>query len=86
MQWASETIANRIIPTRMGTSKFILEESHAEEDHPHAYGDKANRLRVDICILGSSPRVWGQDCDIFTKDGATGIIPTRMGTRQTVFG
>ena len=35
-------------------------------------------LRVRI---GSSPRVWGQDSDILTKDGATGIIPTRMGTR-----
>ena len=36
----------RIIPTRMGTSKIVIEEKHAEEDHPHAYGDKI------ACICG----------------------------------
>ena len=31
----------RIIPTRMGTSRFASKRDTQGEDHPHAYGDKA---------------------------------------------
>ena len=30
----------RIIPTRMGTSGFVICIDLCNEDHPHAYGDK----------------------------------------------
>ena len=40
MQWASETIANRIIPTRMGTRFIAIDGGTVVSDHPHAYGDK----------------------------------------------
>ena len=32
--------SNRIIPTRMGTSKGLDKAINWTEDHPHAYGDK----------------------------------------------
>ena len=70
-----------IIPTRMGTSKIVLEENYVEEDHPHAYGDKALALRAIKKGSGSSPRVWGQAISAEVLTMFIGIIPTRMGTR-----
>ena len=32
-------------------------------------------------MVGSSPRVWGQDANTIRSIGNTRIIPTRMGTR-----
>ncbi len=73
----------RIIPTRVGTSKIVLEENYAEEDHPHACGDKSSPQLYQHIALGSSPRVWGQD---YAKDSIcqpNRIIPTRVGTSLT---
>ena len=65
----------------MGTRALSLRGNKGGEDHPHAYGDKYIKISIDLCVLGSSPRVWGQ---VFDKAGnvyGTRIIPTRMGTR-----
>ena len=56
-----EAIIDRIIPTRMGTSLDDEEIQLILEDHPHAYGDKLNLHYTSSKIIGSSPRVWGQD-------------------------
>ena len=70
-----------IIPTRMGTSGCSSRYACCVRDHPHAYGDKM-LATVNLPLLsGSSPRVWGQDYSDFFCVIATGIIPTRMGTR-----
>ena len=71
----------RIIPTRVGTSFFSCFFSDIAQDHPHACGDKSNRSCFHDYDLSSSPRVWGQVFDIFSAAIATGIIPTRVGTR-----
>ena len=52
---------DRIIPTRMGTSRACDDLRHPYQDHPHAYGDKSARQQPPIVVLGSSPRVWGQE-------------------------
>ena len=66
---------------RVGTSNPLLRAPQDAWDHPHACGDKTHpEMRAEVA-RGSSPCVWGQDCDILTKDGATGIIPMRVGTR-----
>ena len=52
-------------------------------DHPHAYGDKSLKSLTLPLMLGSSPRVWGQDLTNFLKATRTRIIPTRMGTRRS---
>ena len=70
-----------IIPTRMGTSRMLLLCPHRAQDHPHAYGDKQLYCRRCVCIVGSSPRVWGQEAFQFAVQHPSGIIPTRMGTR-----
>ena len=49
-----------IIPTRMGTSDGDITNGEADEDHPHAYGDKKGEKKNDRQNEGSSPRVWGQ--------------------------
>ena len=51
----------RIIPTRMGTSKFVRKKAVHRKDHPHAYGDKKGVTLWTQARLGSSPRVWGQE-------------------------
>ena len=64
--WGQVTIAQRrnsarrIIPTRMGTSCAVSTSSFIMRDHPHAYGDKYIKSTMEISLLGSSPRVWGQ--------------------------
>ena len=65
----------------MGTSKRTLQNMKKVQDHPHAYGDKAEAFFKSVQGLGSSPRVWGQANLTDFKVGLEGIIPTRMGTR-----
>ena len=72
----------RIIPTRVGTSKIVLEENYAEEDHPHACGDKFLLRFLILRQPGSSPRVWGQATIGLEDIKNGGIIPTRVGTRD----
>ena len=52
--------AQRIIPTRVGTSEMRAIENTEGLDHPHACGDKLLLVIKSFTLLGSSPRVWGQ--------------------------
>ena len=76
----SELESHRIIPTRVGTSAFSDAFKTCAEDHPHACGDKYLIPAVTAIIMGSSPRVWGQEVTKMILIGAEGIIPTRVGT------
>ena len=69
-----------IIPTRMGTRTGIEGRRNAATDHPHACGDKSILYVIRLVSLGSSPRVWGQDCSEHVKFLHQRIIPTRVGT------
>ena len=71
-----------IIPTRMGTRRYIAHHERCCEDHPHAYGDKYPLVNQIFPLGGSSPRVWGQVKACAPHILFTGIIPTRMGTRS----
>ena len=75
------TIDGRIIPTRVGTSCTADYGTRQPEDHPHACGDKAIVKRLQPALIGSSPRVWGQDSNIIVAGISLRIIPTRVGTR-----
>ena len=50
-----------IIPTRVGTRISRCASSKMVKDHPHACGDKFKIPLWRFRILGSSPRVWGQE-------------------------
>ena len=69
----------------MGTSYICKSYESAQQDHPHAYGDKRIEQDPKSSVAGSSPRVWGQDrlCDI--QEQGHRIIPTRMGTSTALF-
>ena len=73
---------NGIIPTRMGTSVFLLRWKSPKGDHPHAYGDKEIAMRLRTAQEGSSPRVWGQEICKLRRNSFRRIIPTRMGTSK----
>ena len=73
--------AHRIIPTRVGTSYFMKMTGVNGQDHPHACGDKSDVRVGTLNGTGSSPRVWGQDCEHIRTESGERIIPTRVGTR-----
>ena len=75
-----EAVAGGIIPTRVGTSKKSYRRQKGYEDHPHACGDKLMQKTARCFLLGSSPRVWGQDRGFHLQREACRIIPTRVGT------
>ena len=72
----------RIIPTRVGTRLICVGLRMKVRDHPHACGDKKEKTRPPRTLLGSSPRVWGQDFCKFVYFSIVRIIPTRVGTRD----
>ena len=73
-------VTGRIIPTRVGTSNNSIRYGNTYADHPHACGDKVRLASPEINILGSSPRVWGQEVNMLSESEMGGIIPTRVGT------
>ena len=73
----------RIIPTRVGTRQLMREHYDLVEDHPHACGDKDSAILFYNPFVGSSPRVWGQEKQKVPRETVLGIIPTRVGTRQS---
>ena len=74
----------RIIPTRVGTSTTGKFFTVASKDHPHACGDKLRGCILLYRIPGSSPRVWGQAPLSACNIGFARIIPTRVGTSESV--
>ena len=71
-----------IIPTRVGTSYYQCHYPDRRKDHPHACGDKLLFLSLALLLLGSSPRVWGQDTVFPDSVSSQRIIPTRVGTSE----
>ena len=70
----------RIIPTRVGTSRYPLVLLSIHRDHPHACGDKSAYPSIMLQYKGSSPRVWEQEALIKSFMPLDRIIPTRVGT------
>ena len=66
----------------MGTSCRTNVTHSLIKDHPHAYGDKRTQAPIHSGLLGSSPRVWGQDTEYSVCCPSVRIIPTRMGTSK----
>ena len=73
-----------IIPTRVGTSLVVSSLWLSLRDHPHACGDKRTSASLMISVIGSSPRVWGQETVIQFSHSRCRIIPTRVGTSQAM--
>ena len=75
---------DRIIPTRVGTRHGKKPTRSQYEDHPHACGDKSFYRPLGNVIIGSSPRVWGQDIALDKFRFGNRIIPTRVGTSSGI--
>ena len=73
-----------IIPMRVGTSRLIDLEKIADEDHPHACGDKKAYHSGIFRRRGSSPCVWGQGRIFSGELRVARIIPMRVGTRLCI--
>ena len=64
----------------MGTRPCTHQTPYQCQDHPHAYGDKLLYTLSVLVVVGSSPRVWGQETVNSKVAPVDRIIPTRMGT------
>ena len=62
----------------------MVRRSKKLQDHPHACGDKSKRPNPSKIGCGSSPRVWGQDKRRHVACRNNRIIPTRVGTSESV--
>ena len=72
-----------IIPMRVGTRLRRYRRLCLSEDHPHACGDKAFCKCSRSFAVGSSPCVWGQESGELESRVEGGIIPMRVGTRNS---
>ena len=79
-KWSVRRTNRGIIPTRVGTRKTHCLKMVDLQDHPHACGDKKRAVNNRSFVLGSSPRVWGQESLHCPSDTLNRIIPTRVGT------
>ena len=64
----------------MGTRYQTLFYMLLLRDHPHACGDKGIQFAKGDKVMGSSPRVWGQEEVQVMAERLQRIIPTRVGT------
>ncbi len=69
---------------RVGTSIKSPLGALYTEDHPHACGDKYMKVSLRQVLRGSSPCVWGQVTEADYTFALTGIIPMRVGTRDSL--
>ncbi len=76
----SKDIICRFIPTRVGTTSMVVINFSFLTVHPHARGDNYFRDTRFPCIVGSSPRAWGQLKIINILSDPYRFIPTRVGT------
>ncbi len=56
---ATQGVANRFIPTRVGNAIAFARWMIGATVHPHACGERGGKFRVFSGSGGSSPRVWG---------------------------
>ena len=75
-----DTVSDRIVPTRVGTSREMTNSHGCYQNRPHACGDKPSIQLTLLTVWGSSPRVWGQVAEFIEIIIKVGIIPTRVGT------
>ena len=72
---------SRFIPTHVGNSSALFFQSGAMTVHPHARGEQLVKLKISVCISGSSPRTWGTADFLHAGSQLLRFIPTHVGNR-----
>jgi len=67
------------IPTHVGNSASISERIEAVLVHPHACGELSSSNNARICLIGSSPRMWGTLHQTIPLILCSWFIPTHVG-------
>ncbi len=76
-----KTVKRRFIPTVVGNRSISLHCRICAAVHPHRCGEQDSGPRSRSPIIGSSPQVWGTDCQRYLTDGLHRFIPTGVGNR-----
>ena len=69
----------RFIPTHVGNTNPGLLSNAGEPVHPHACGEHDLAHKLDVAILGSSPRMWGTLGFLLKDPLLSRFIPTHVG-------
>ena len=72
----------RITPACAGTSRRLPYSTTRAKDHPRVCGDKQSSRRRATTLLGSPPRVRGQDIEHPVLCAPVGITPACAGTSR----
>jgi len=72
----------RFTPTRVGTTDIQAPDLARMAVHPHACGDDALWIRINLAVRGSPPRVWGRRLKHRIVGAEQGFTPTRVGTTR----
>ncbi len=72
-------VPHRLIPTRVGRGRTTRERRNSPTAHPHACGERLMALCAASAMLGSSPRVWGEESRQGIPFTIPRLIPTRVG-------
>jgi len=75
--------ADRLTPTRVGTTRPCRPRSRARAAHPHACGDDLPDDPAGYHDGGSPPRVWGRRGRSRGDARGPRLTPTRVGTTST---
>ena len=73
------TTTHRFIPMPMGNTRERANTWLSQTVHPHAYGEHVLRFFRLMCVLGSSPCLWGTRSLRRLKSFAIRFIPMPMG-------
>ena len=58
--WGRLEMSQRIIPTHVGQTLFVMPSTVKHWKHPHAHGADASLFLISLCSRESSPRTWGR--------------------------
>ena len=71
---------NRLIPTCVGSTAFLMLLEGCIAAHPHVCGEHQFVVAEYLAQVGSSPRVWGAPLVLRTASIGTRLIPTCVGS------
>src|SRR5208282_4979261 len=74
--------SGRFTPTGVGTTIAIPLGIAITPVHPHGRGDNAIKMRINLFVVGSPPRAWGQRKLNHYSSPPSRFTPTGVGTTR----
>ena len=82
---SGKSVRGRAIPTGVGKSRAIRATHRLLPGHPHGCGEIAGACRINIYLIGPSPRVWGNPARVVNFAEIERAIPTGVGKSELTY-